>query len=97
MRLMAWLDTGSVVRRRILLGSLRARPHELAIEKLKGMYGYLSAYEVVHGYELLATWPTMLRDYGVKLAVCDDYLFVSRHIKRVVSCVSCVSVLATVG
>lgn len=84
-RLAAWLDLGGVVTRRILLGSFRANPDELAIEKIKLVYGYQSAYEQVHGHEPLATWPTTLRTYRTDVGKCDDYLFVSRHVKAVVS------------
>ena len=84
-RLVAWLDSGATVTRRILLGSFRASPDELAIEKLKQIYGYRSAYEAVYQHEPLATWPTTLRRYKTDVGKCDDYLFVSQHVKRVLS------------
>ncbi|MGB1252643.1 MAG: endonuclease/exonuclease/phosphatase family protein [Candidatus Promineifilaceae bacterium] len=88
-RLASWLDMGGAVRQRVLLGSFRASPDELAIQKLKAVYGYRSAYEMVHRHEPLATWPTALRTYRTNVGKCDDYLFVSRHVKGVISAEIC--------
>ena len=89
MQIASWLDEGAAVRKRIMLGSFRANPNELAIQKLKEVYGYRSAYELVHRHEPLATWPTALRQYRTNVGKCDDYLFVSRHVKRVISAEIC--------
>ena len=83
MRMMGWLDSPSAVVHRVLLGCFREPAQEPAIRRIKTFFGFRSAYEMVHGREPYATWPTALNTHQQTVGVCHDYIFVSPQIKDV--------------
>ncbi len=89
MRLMGWLDSNSPIQRRVITGCFKAEPDDLSIVKLKGMFGYRSAFELVNRHELLATFPTVLNSNNMRSGVCHDYVFVSPAVKHVISADVC--------
>ncbi|MEM7334933.1 MAG: endonuclease/exonuclease/phosphatase family protein [Chloroflexota bacterium] len=89
MLLTGWLKNQKWVPNQIIAGDFNALPGTLAIQYIKQQF--LSAYEQVHQYEPLATFPTALVDpkppYDGMLSLgwagCLDYIFVSTDIKKV--------------
>ncbi len=83
--IMGWLRANRRTRLQIVAGDFNEMPDGLAIRRMKD--GYRSAYEVVNGYEPLATYPTAVIEN--ETAVCRDYIFLSPAIKRVQSASIC--------
>jgi endonuclease/exonuclease/phosphatase family metal-dependent hydrolase len=83
MQLIGWLtEDNNRVPYQILAGDFNDVPGSLAVQAMK--QAYRSAYEVKHGHEPLATFPTALVPYSGSLGVCLDYLFISPAFEEVV-------------
>jgi len=83
MQLIGWLtEDNNRVSYQILAGDFNDVPGSLAVQAMK--QAYRSAYEVKHGHEPLATFPTALVPYSGLLGVCLDYLFISSAFQEVV-------------
>ncbi len=83
MQLIGWLtEDNNRVPYQILAGDFNDVPGSLAIKALK--QAYRSAYEIKHGHEPLATFPTALVPNPGLIGVCLDYLFVSPAFQDVV-------------
>lgn len=82
MRLLGWLtEDPNRVACQVVAGDFNDVPGSLAIRAMKQVYR--SAYEVKHGYEPLATFPTALVNRPEPLAVCLDYIFISPAVQKV--------------
>ena len=88
-KLTGWLHDTRRVPLQIVAGDFNEIPKGLAIEYMK--QSFRSVYEVRHGHEPLATFPTALvqpkRPYdgapGLGWAGCLDYIFISPAVKKV--------------
>ena len=83
MRLMGWLDGRSAVQHRIIAGGFREQPDGAAVERIKGFFGFRSAFELANGREPQATFPTALNAHNQTVGQCHDYIFVSQRIGAV--------------
>lgn len=89
MMLTGWLKDVKWVPRQIVAGDFNEKPEAIAINYMKQLF--LSAYEQVHRYEPLATYPTALVDPVLLedgrshpfTAGCLDYIFVSPDVTAV--------------
>lgn len=89
MQLVGWLDSKRPIPLQIVAGDFNELPHGLAIQTMK--QSFQSAYELVHGHEPLATFPTALVQprpaydnvWNQGWAGCLDYIFVSPAITEV--------------
>lgn len=82
MQLVGWLtEDNNRIPLQIVAGDFNDVPGSLAIQTVKQVYR--SAYEVKHGHEPLATFPTALVERTGPLGVCLDYIFISKAIKAV--------------
>ncbi|NHZ71942.1 MAG: hypothetical protein GWP17_02520 [Aquificales bacterium] len=87
MRLMGWLNSQGRIPLQIVAGDFNEVPDGLAVQRMK--QGFQSAYELAHGREPLATFPTSLSLIpdgrgGMETdleAKCLDYIFVSPAIQ----------------
>lgn len=80
MKLMGWLATSRHVPLQVVAGDFNEVPQGLATRRMR--QGFRSAYADRHGYEPLATFPTMLR--GVHdWSGCLDYIFLSPSVGKV--------------
>lgn len=87
LRLTGWLNHQGHVPLQVVAGDFNEIPKGLAIQRMK--QGFRSAYELAHGQEPLATYPTALSlhsDDQVSMetplsAKCLDYIFVSPSIQ----------------
>lgn len=82
MKLVGWLHSHKHVPIQVIAGDLNETPDGLAVHYIK--QSFRSAYEVVHGRDPLATFPTALT-ISNKPAVCLDYILVSPAVRRVPS------------
>lgn len=83
MRLMGWLDGRSAVQHRVIAGGFREQPDGAAVERMKGFFGFRSAFELANGHEPQATFPTALNSHDQLVGQCYDYIFVSQRIRAV--------------
>ena len=91
MLLTGWLKNHKWVPNQIIAGDFNENPGAIAIQYVKQQF--LSAYELVHQHEPLATYPTALVDVKppydgspyLGWSGCLDYIFVSSDIKAVQS------------
>jgi endonuclease/exonuclease/phosphatase family metal-dependent hydrolase len=82
MRLIGWLtEDPNRVPFQVLVGDFNDVPGSLAIQAIKQVYR--SAYEVKHGYEPLATFPTALVQWSEPTGICLDYVFISSALRQV--------------
>lgn len=79
MRLFSWLSEPGRAPYQMVVGDLNEVPSGLAVRYLKQRYA--SAYELAHGREPLATWPTTVRQPWPEWAGCLDYVLVSPSIE----------------
>ena len=80
MWLTGWLNDTSRVPHQVIAGDFNELPNGPAIRQIKQVYR--SAYQVVHGHEPLATFPTALAGPG-DWAGCLDYIFISPAVQAV--------------
>lgn len=76
--IMGWLDDRKIAKQ-VIAGDFNELPAGLAIQRIKQMYH--SAYESVHEFEPLATFPTALVSRPDGWAGCLDYIFLSPAVK----------------
>ncbi|MFO7539516.1 MAG: endonuclease/exonuclease/phosphatase family protein [Chloroflexota bacterium] len=81
MWLTGWLRTRRPVPYQIIAGDFNELPTGPAIRYLK--QSFHSAYELAHGHEPLATFPTALVQPPLDWAGCLDYIFLSPAITQV--------------
>jgi endonuclease/exonuclease/phosphatase family metal-dependent hydrolase len=81
MWLTGWLRTRRPVPYQIVAGDFNEVPTGLAIGYIK--QSFHSAYELAHGHEPLATFPTALIQPPLDWAGCLDYIFLSPAITKV--------------
>ena len=81
MWLTGWLRTSRPVPYQIIAGDFNELPNGTAIGYIK--QSFRSAYELAHGYEPLATFPTALIQPPLDWAGCIDYIFLSPAITNV--------------
>ncbi len=82
MKLVSWLHGHKRVPIQVLAGDMNETADGLAISHMK--QSFRSAYETVYGREPLATYPTALSKLNISTALCQDYIFVSAAVRRVV-------------
>lgn len=75
MRLTGWLGVPGRSDVQIVAGDFNDVPRSLAIERMK--QGMRSVYEIVHGRDPLATFPTVLARRENDWTGCLDYIFVA--------------------
>ncbi len=82
MQLVGWLaEDPNRLPNQIVAGDFNDVPDSLAIQAIK--QAYRSAYQLKHGHEPLATFPTALVQPPPPMGVCLDYIFLSSAIKTV--------------
>lgn len=81
MLLMGWLRSQRPLPHQIVAGDFNELPTGLAISYMKQTFR--STYEMVHGREPLATFPTALSKRQDGWSGCLDYIFVSPAIEKV--------------
>ena len=80
LRLTGWLADSRPIPAQVIAGDFNELPSGLAIQVMKQRFR--SAYQLRHGYEPLATFPTALVS-SKEWAGCLDYIFVSSGIRKV--------------
>lgn len=81
MWLTGWLRTSRPVPYQIIAGDFNELPTGPAIRYIK--QSFQSAYELAHGYEPLATFPTALIQPLLDWSACVDYIFLSPAITTI--------------
>ena len=81
MRLVGWLNERNPVPLQLVAGDFNEIPSGPAIQQMGQMY--LSAFREAHGYDPIATYPTVLASRQDGWAGCLDYIFMSRAIDQV--------------
>lgn len=81
MLLLGWLRTTSPIRYQVVAGDFSEEPTGTAVHYLKQFFR--SLYEVGHGREPLATYPTGLSANPVDQGRCVDYMFASPAINQI--------------
>lgn len=83
MRLIGWLGERNPVPLQVIAGDFNEIPTGPAIQQMRQRYR--SAFCEVHGYDPIATYPTVLVSRQDGWAGCLDYVFVSRAVDQVLS------------
>lgn len=79
MELTGWLSISGRSGWQVVAGGFNAVPDSRPIRRIKQQYH--SAWESVHGYEPIATWPTGLGDQYAGWTGCLDYLFATSNLE----------------